>query len=153
MVRSQNSLIACHRLGSSSRTENAAAVAQRNPTTASPISRRVNRYVSHIGATMRAANFVHPASATNAPRAHGEVTNQNPQIRKAGSSASFVFELDAYCVNGYAAQANASVAPRLAPPKRKPASPRPRMQSRSNAITVACAAGRSSQRPLQPKKR
>ena len=62
---------------------------------------------------MSAANFVHPASATNAPRAHGEVTNQNPQMRNAGSSASFVFELDAYCVNGYAAQANASVAPRL----------------------------------------
>jgi len=26
--------------------------------------------------------------------------SQNPQMRKHGSSASFVFELDAYCVNG-----------------------------------------------------
>ena len=67
----QNSLIACQRLGSRSRIENAAAVAHRNPKTASPSSRRVNRYVSHIGATMRAANFVHPQARRThrAPRA------------------------------------------------------------------------------------
>ena len=54
----------------------------------------------HIGATSSAANFVQPASAEKTPRAHGDVTSQKPQMRNAGSSASFVFALDAYCVNG-----------------------------------------------------
>ena len=39
--------------------------------------------------------------------------------------ASFVFEFDAYCVNGYAAQANASVAASRGPPKRRPTSAEP----------------------------
>jgi len=56
--------------------------------------------VIHIGATSSAANFVQPASAAKPPRAHGEVTSHRPQIRNAGSSESFVFELDAYCVKG-----------------------------------------------------
>src|SRR6266567_6173387 len=102
---------------------------------------------------MNAANFVHPANATKMPRAHGDVTSQKPQMRNAGSSASFVFELDAYCVNGYAVHANASVAANTGPPNRKPTSPSPRMQSRSKAITVACAAGKVSHLPLQPSAR
>ena len=36
----------------------------------------------------------------NAPRATGELTSQKPQIRNSGGSASFVFELETYCVNG-----------------------------------------------------
>ena len=52
-------------------------------------------YDSQSGASSRAANFVHPASATAAPRAHADEASQNPQIRKAGMIASFVFELDA----------------------------------------------------------
>ena len=90
---------------------------------------------------------------TDAPRAHGEVTSQKPQIRNAGRIASFVFELETYCVNGYAAHANASVAARRVPPKRRPTSASPSRQSRSNAIDVACAAGRSSHFPLQPRTR
>ena len=57
-----------------------------------------------------AANFVHPARARNAPRANADVTSQKPKIRNTGMIASFVFELDTYCVNGYAAHANGSVA-------------------------------------------
>ena len=49
---------------------------------------------------MSDANFVSPESAQSAPREMGDETSQNPQMRKHGSSASFVFELDAYCVNG-----------------------------------------------------
>ena len=49
---------------------------------------------------MSDANFVSPESAQRAPRETGDETSQNPQMRKHGSSASFVFELDAYCVNG-----------------------------------------------------
>ena len=51
-------------------------------------------YESHSGASSRAANFVQPASATAAPRAHAEEASQKPQIRKAGMIASFVFELE-----------------------------------------------------------
>ena len=39
--------------------------------------------------------------------------------------ASFVFEFDTYSVNGYAAQANASVAASRGPPKRRPTSASP----------------------------
>src|SRR6266404_92169 len=109
-VRSQKTRSACRMLGSSRMIENAAAVARRKPMIALTICSRVSRYVTHIGATMKAANFVHPANATKMPRAHGDVTSQKPQMRNAGSSASFVFELDAYWVNGYAVHANASVA-------------------------------------------
>src|ERR687884_1684091 len=96
-------------------------------------------------------NFVQADRAPNTPRLIGEAASQKPKIRKAGRIASFVFELDTYCVNGYAAQANASVAPSRIPPKRRPTSPRPRMQSRSKRIAVACAAGSESHFPLQPK--
>ena len=74
-------------------------------------------------------------------------------MRKHGISVSFVFELEAYCVNGYAAHANASVAASRKPPKRRPTSQRPSMLSRSNAIDVKCAAGRSSHLPFQPRTR
>ena len=67
--------------------------------------------------------------------------------------ASFVFELDAYCVNGYAAHANASIAPSRAPPKRQADEPEAEHASRSNAIDVKCAAGRASHLPLQPSRR
>ena len=72
-------------------------------------------YASQSGASSSAANFVQPASATAAPRAHGEEASQKPQIRNAGMIASFVFEFETYSVNGYAAQANASVAARRVP--------------------------------------
>ena len=67
--------------------------------------------------------------------------------------ASFVFEFDAYCVNGYAAQANASVAARRAPPKRRPTRKSPSIASRSNKIDVKCTAGSVSHFPLQPNAR
>ena len=57
-------------------------------------------YVNQRGATTSDANFVHPDSATSAPRETGDETSQNPQMRNAGISASFVFEFDAYWVNG-----------------------------------------------------
>ena len=42
-----------------------------------------------------------PASAGEEPRApSARSTSQKPQIRKAGMIASFVFELETYCVNG-----------------------------------------------------
>src|SRR5207302_3453178 len=98
-----------------------------------PDTRR-SGYVSQSGATIKDANLVNPDSAPNAPRATGDETSQNPQMRKHGMSESFVFELEAYCVNGYAAHANVSAAPSCAPPKRRPTSHSPSMQSRSNAI-------------------
>jgi hypothetical protein len=64
---------------------------------------------------------------------------------------SFVFEFDAYCVNGYAAHANASVAPSGTPPKRCPTSHSPSRQRMSNAIDVKCDAGSESHFPVQPK--
>src|SRR6478672_3413852 len=97
------------------------------------------------------ANFVQPERAASAPRDTGDDTSQKPQMRKAGSRASFVFEFDAYCVNGYAAQANARVAASCMPPNRRPTSHSPSMQSRSKAIDVKCAAGSVSHLPLQPK--
>ena len=64
--------------------------------------------------------------------------------------ASFVFELETYCVNGYATHANASVTPSRFPPKRRPTRKRPTRHATSQMIDVRCAAGRSSQCPLQP---
>ena len=52
------------------------------------------------GTSSSEANFDHPESATPTPRAAGELTSQNPQIRNNGTSASFVFELETYCVKG-----------------------------------------------------
>ena len=64
--------------------------------------------------------------------------------------ASFVFEFETYCVNGYAAHANASTAPSRIPPNRSPTNQRPRIVRRSKRIDVRCAVGRSSHFPLQP---
>jgi len=57
-------------------------------------------YDAQSGPRTSGANFVQPESATAAPRAAGEVSSQKPQIRKSGGSASFVFELETYCVKG-----------------------------------------------------
>ena len=65
--------------------------------------------------------------------------------------ASFVFEASTYSVNGYAAQAKARVAASRDPPKRSPTSASPIRQRTSQMIEVACAAGRLSHFPLQPK--
>ena len=72
-------------------------------------------YVAHNGAMTSAANFVQPASAAKPPRSAGCAAKKKPKMSNAGRIVSFVFELDAYCVNGYAAQANGSVAARRRP--------------------------------------
>ena len=65
-----------------------------------------------------------------------------------------MFELDAYCVNGHATQANASIAASRGPSEPPPPDERePDDASRSQRIVVACAAGSVSHLPLQPKKR
>ena len=115
-----------------------------------PERRRPSGYPAHNGTSRSAANFVHPASATNAPRPKADVTSQKPKMSSTGMIASFVFELDTYCVNGYAAQANGSMTASRMPPNRRPTSISPSSASRSKAIAVACTAGSLSQRPLQP---
>ncbi len=72
-------------------------------------------------------------------------------MSSAGPIESFVFEFEAYCVNGHVTQANASTAARRSPPKRRPARVSPSRQTRSHAIDVACAARRRSHFPDQPK--
>ncbi len=72
-------------------------------------------------------------------------------MSSAGAIASFVFELDAYCVNGHATHANARVAASRGPPKRRPTSASPSSASRSKRIEVKCTAGSESHWPLQPK--
>src|SRR5579871_4855386 len=99
---------------------------------------------------MSDANFVQPETALSTPRAAGLDTSQKAHTRKHGMIASFVFEFEAYCVNGYAAHANASTAPSLCPPKRSPTNHSPRIVRRSKRIAVTCAVGRSSHFPLQP---
>src|SRR3954462_1667783 len=99
---------------------------------------------------MSDANFVQPERALSTPRATGLDTSQKAQTRKHGMIASFVFEFETYCVNGYAAHANASTTPSRGPPKRSPTNQRPRMVKRSKRMTVRCAVGRSSHFPLQP---
>src|SRR3954453_12420897 len=149
-VRSQKTRSSGGALGSSRTTEKATTAAARKPRTKRTDGRRPG-YVAQSGATIREANFVQPESAARTPRAAGRETSQKPQMRNAGMIASFVFEFDAYCVNGYATQANASVAPNGTPPKRRPTSQSPRMQRRSKAIAVKCDAGSESHFPLQPK--
>src|SRR5690349_4152514 len=114
-VRSQNVDAACSGFGSRKRTENATSVASAKPATNRSLSRpkrRASGYESQSGATSRLANFVQPDNAAEAPRASGHVTRIRPRMRKKGGIASFVFELETYCVNGYAAQATAKVAAR-----------------------------------------
>ena len=86
----------------------------------------------------------------NRPRAGADVTSQKPKIRIAGRIASFEFELDTYCVNGYAAHANGSVAASRPRPKRQPTSARPISARLSKSSAVKCAAGSESHLPLQP---
>src|SRR5579859_752647 len=112
--------------------------------------RRASGYVAHSGAISSGANFVQLARAVKTPRAGGEVTSQNPKINITGWIASFVFELDTYWVNGYAAQAKASVAASRHPPKRLPTSASPTIARTSNRIDVNRAASRSSPLPFQP---
>ena len=63
--------------------------------------------------------------------------------------ASFEFELETYWVNGYAAHAKASVAPRRRPPKRSPSRPSPMTASTSQMSDVRCTAG-SPDQVLEP---
>src|SRR3954463_3699077 len=154
IVRVQKTCAACRGSAPSRRIENATALAARKAPTKTSFARgraRASGYEAQRGASSRGANFVQPESATAAPRAAGEVTSQKPQIRKSGGSASFVFELETYCVKGYATQAKASVTASLVPPNRRPTRARPSTHSRSNRIELRCAAGRSSHLPVQPR--
>ena len=74
-------------------------------------------------------------------------------MSSAGPIESFVFELEAYCVNGHAAHANAAAAPTRGPPSRRPTSPRPTSAIRSNRIEVKWTAGSVSHLWLQPNSR
>ena len=65
---------------------------------------------------MSVANFVQPDNATEIPRAHGELASQKPKMRKTGTIASFVFDIETYWVNGNAAHAKARAAPSQRPP-------------------------------------
>ena len=94
--------------------------------------------------------MLHPDSAPNTPRPTGDDASQKPKIKRQGMIESLVFELEAYWVNGYAAHANASVAARRVPPKRRPTRNNPTIESRSNKIEVKCTAGRLSHFPLHP---
>src|SRR5262249_5918082 len=109
-VRVQNTCASWNGSGSSSRIEKATSVAAAKPST-KPLLGLPGGYGSESGATRSDANFVQPESAANTPRAAGLEASHKPQTRKHGMSASFVFEFETYCVNGYAAHANASTAP------------------------------------------
>src|SRR5947199_6753460 len=102
---------------------------------------------------MSDANFVQPESATNAPRAGALVNTANPHTRSAGPIASFVLELDAYCVNGHATHANAAAAPSRGPPSRRPTNASPSSAIRSNTIAVKCTDGSESHLWLHLKSR
>src|SRR6478752_5145706 len=108
-------------------------------------------YVSHIGATTSAPNFVQPESATATPRDHAELAKMKPQIRKTGTIASLVFDISTYVVNGNADHASASAPARAAPPYRKPTSAIPSRQRKSNNTEVNFTAGSVSHFPDQPK--
>src|SRR5581483_6905404 len=99
---------------------------------------------------MSEANFVQPEAAASTPRPTGAEISQKAQTSRHGMIASFVFEFETYCVNGYAAHANASTAPSRRPPKRSPTNQSPRIVRRSQRIDVRCAVGRLSHFPLQP---
>ena len=151
-VRFQKMRAASIGLGSSSRIANDASVAATKPATKIETARgrrSPSGYDAQSGTTSSGANFVHAASAVNAPRAKLEDASQKPQTRKRGGSASFVFELDTYCVNGYAAQAKGRTVASRRPPNRRPTSASPSITRRSTAIDVKCAAGSSSHFPLQ----
>ena len=70
------------------------------PAKSATVRSRSDGYPAQSGASRSAPNFDQPASATAAPLAAGDDTSQNPQTRNAGMSASFVFALSMYAVNG-----------------------------------------------------
>src|SRR4051812_32308911 len=123
--------------------KNSATVATPKPASVRPIERgrRASGYPVQSGSTISDENFVQPAAATNAPRAGELVSNAKPQTRIAGAIESFVLELEAYCVNGHAAHANAAAAPTRGPPSRRPTKPSPIRASRSKRIDVKCTDG------------
>ncbi len=95
-VRSAKTRAAWSGSGSSRRTRKAASVAPANESAKRRAGiRHPSGYESQSGASSSAANFVHPASATAAPRAQAEEASQKPQIRNAGMIVSFVFEFEA----------------------------------------------------------
>src|SRR4051812_18560895 len=153
-VRSQKSRSACEGLGSSSSTQKAASVVARNAPAKTSSGRGLrgpSGYVAQSGTTISDAIFVQPASAVPTPRPTGDEQSQKPQTRNAGMIASFVFALSAYAVNGYATQAKASVTASRQPPNLLPTRKSPNSRITSHAMLVKCPAGRSSQRPGQPK--
>src|ERR1041385_7509099 len=98
-VRVQKTCSSWNGSGASSRIENATSVPAAKPRSARRPGLRPG-YVTHIGATTSAANFVHPENAARKPGAAGLETSQKPQTRKHGMIASFVFEFETYWVNG-----------------------------------------------------
>src|SRR5207302_9441627 len=148
-VRSQKTRSSCSGLGSSRMTENATAVVAAK-TSMNRTEGRRSGYVAQSGATMSDANLLHPDSAPNTPRPVGDDASQKPKMSRHGMIESFVFEFDAYCVNGYAAHANASVEASRVPPKRNPTRKSPTIDSRSNRSDVKCTADRLAHLPLHP---
>src|SRR5581483_8508238 len=112
--------------GSSRRIEKTAIVPARNPA-AKRLPGLPVGYVSQRGAATSAANFAQHDAAMSTPRGAGLEMNQRAQTSRHGMIASFVFELETYCVNGYAAHAKASTAPSRRPPKRSPTNQSPRI--------------------------
>src|ERR1041384_3053015 len=100
---------------------------------------------------MRLDIFTQAPSAEKIPRPAGDDDSQKPQMRSAGVIASFEFAFSVYAVNGNEAHAKGSVAASRHPPNRRPTSSSPKIASRSHAMLVKCAAGRSSHLPGQPK--
>ena len=132
--------------GSRTRARVAATKPARNRST---VRVRHSGYVAQRGIVVRArtSSSEEREEPPRAPRRREE----EPKMRNAGRIESFVFDIDAYCVNGYAAHANGSVA---ASRRRRTASPRARAPScragRTRA-TVQCAAGGRPTCPVQPK--
>ena len=106
------------------------------------------------GASVHGANLAAPASASRAPRTTGERMKTSAQTTNAAVSVSFEFDSSTNELYGKAAHAKASAMPSSLPAwpsrSRVPSMYIPHVVSRSNVIAAACAAGRSSQTPLQP---
>ena len=153
-VRSQKTRAACSGFGSSRRIENASSGR------ASEAERRTRRFARgrrarpgrrpRAATSSSAANFVQPASATErAARRRRRDEPEAPDQERAAGSRRSCSSSTTYCVNGYAAQANASVAaePRAAEaPARRAPSPS-RHEQVEQRSSVKCAAGRSSHFP------
>src|ERR671919_1941505 len=120
----------------SAQKESTVVTANATAKTAARRQFRASGYVAQSGTTTSAASFVHAPSAAKVPRPTADDAAQNPQIRKAGMIASFVFELSTYCVNGFATHAKASRAASRVRPKRKPTATKPSTASRSKRRLV-----------------